>query len=63
MQDVVRDCLENAQAIRQSFREYDDVDIEPFRGFLGERLGRQERMMTYLLAALALRCLFAQFIG
>jgi hypothetical protein len=50
---VVRECLENAQAIRRKLAESDLSLIPGGNGYLGERLVRQERMLEYLLAAVA----------
>ena len=52
MLDVVRECLENAQAIRLELRT-DLTEIDELNGYLAERIARHERMLTYLLAAVA----------
>lgn len=49
MHPVVKECLENAQALRRKLAET-SADIPD--GHLGDRLVRMERMLTYLLAAL-----------
>ena len=52
--EVVRECLESAQALRAELHEYRSMtDVPEFNGVLGERLVRQEQMLTLLLAAVA----------